>query len=165
MPLNEEPPPLVALTLRFQPRCPPSDGGAGHAFLLCVAAVVENQFVLNPAIRAHALPVVEPLDEPSLSTPFGHEEQSLPSTSLLDRDATPLFEALSTLRSQCLVNERTHFELERREGPPLVEAVVSYASKVSEAERGDLFINTFDVGDAAFQSIEASQQQFCSGKR
>jgi len=129
-----EPLALLSLVASAKLRLQRPDGHAEHPLSLGVALVMRNEFVLDPQVGAHALPVAKPSYELPASTLCSEFLHPSATPHLLGGDMVPLLKPPPALRLQNLPPQAAQLLLERDERSPPVEAVVGSAAEVATAE-------------------------------
>ncbi|KAE9045419.1 hypothetical protein PR001_g4989 [Phytophthora rubi] len=162
--LQEEGFVLVTLLAGCQvgPEC--RDGGAKQSLLVRVTSVVCDQLRVDPLVRAHALPVIEPRHELAATAFGGDELHPCSSTRLLHCDATPLLETVTALRLPSFLPQDAQLLLESGECLPLVETLVGNAAEVPTPESLDLDLQLFRVVDVEVESADTTAQEVQSSK-
>ncbi|KAF1774660.1 hypothetical protein GQ600_8393 [Phytophthora cactorum] len=140
------------------------DGTAKSSLLLCVALMVNNEFLFDPLVRAHTLPVIEPEDELAISALCCHLLHSRATTNSLNSDAMPLLETLATLRLQSFSSQHVELQPECGERSPLVETVVGDAEEIAPPESVHLLLQLLHVANVCLKRTDTSAQEVRSSK-
>ncbi|KAH7474154.1 uncharacterized protein KRP23_8289 [Phytophthora ramorum] len=165
MVLQEEAAALLTLVTRRKLRTERVDAAAQQSPLVRVALVVRHELLFEPQIRAHALPVVKPAQELTLSTFGCNLLHPCSTTSLLNGDEVPVLETLATLGLQSLPPQDAQLLFERGERSPLKEAVVGDAAEEAAAESVYSCLDLFHVDDVDSNRGEAPSQEIGASKR